>query len=54
MDLCFFGDNLFGKLSLRSGKENRMLGWASESLEWFGSGGVKDVGLFEKSVFQMP
>jgi hypothetical protein len=42
MDLCLFGDNLFGKLTLRSGNEKRMWGeWASESLEWFGSRGCK-------------
>jgi hypothetical protein len=79
MDLCFFGDNLFGKLPLRSGNENNkkgnennkkgnennkkrnenykkgMLGeWASESLEWFGSGGCKSCWGYEKSLFQMP
>jgi len=55
MDLCFFGDNLFGKLPLKSGNEKRIWGvWASESLEWLGSGGVKVVGYVKRVFLRCP
>ncbi|MDD3245997.1 MAG: hypothetical protein PHF18_03925 [Methanosarcina sp.] len=54
MNLCFFGDNLFGKLSLRSENENRRWGWASGNLEWFGGGDVKDVWGMKRVFFRCP